>query len=208
MGSESAWFEPPAQPPRRVPIGHDWEERKGWRPPSSSQGLVFAGVSFVLVGAAVAGTIFLLSPEPAAPHHATVTPPAEISTPTTTGADLGSASASASTPEIAEPAPSASIRLGEGVTPSKPKPEETAAAPTPHAAVPRPAPHHAVATPQPARPGRQPRATTPIATPAEPASRPPPERTDLFDTPSGLEEPKAAPSTTAPAPTADPSSQF
>ena len=220
--NESAWFEPAVEPMRRVPISHDLEERKGWSPPRSSQGLVFAGVSFVLVGVAIAGTVFFLSPEQSSSHHTTVTtvapapppPPAETetSTPTTTGADLTSASASAAGPSIAAPARSVPIRLGDAVEPA-PKPKPPAAstqapptqAATPHAIAPKAAPHHVVQTHR----------TTPVPPPADlPPTRPPErtERSDLFDTPSGLDEPKPAPTTTttttAPAPTTDPSSQF
>jgi hypothetical protein len=172
-------------------------------------------VSFVLIAAAIAGTIFFLSPEP--PAHPTTTststPAGDVSLPTTTGADVGSASA--------EPSPSASasaaIRLGDSVEPPpKPKapaattPHAAAAAPKPRSTLPSAGPHHVdhvVPT----------RRTTPLPTAAEPVARPAEknDRTDLFDTPSGLDEPgRAAPSATAttttptPAPTADPSSQF
>jgi hypothetical protein len=128
---EARWFNPPSS--RMAPLSNPYETRRGYRPPPPSQGLAFAGVAMLLVGASIAGTVFFLSPaQPRSPSatgtttitNAEVTPaPAEPPTPvqTVTPNDLPAAP-----PAKAAAAPNAasarSSAHGKKVETAAPKP--------------------------------------------------------------------------------------
>ena len=86
-GDATAWLVRPA------PLLSELEERRGWRPPPASHGLAFAGASLVLIGGAIAGTVFFLTPEqprsprPASPEPATLTIEEASSRPSLDGPD-------------------------------------------------------------------------------------------------------------------------
>jgi hypothetical protein len=96
-GVEADWFASPA--PRMLPVGHELETRRGWQPPPPSRGLAFAGVSFLLIGAAVAGSFFLFAPDHKTQSH--TSEPA--STTEVTGAQIPAQPAAAA--PLDEPAP-------------------------------------------------------------------------------------------------------
>jgi hypothetical protein len=176
--AESTWFDPPAAV-RRVAGSPQWEERRGWQPPPASHGLLFAGVSFLLIGAAIGGTIFFLTPpEPPTPHR-TVDPallPVPLSLPTP---DPG-ASTTAGVVNLGSTPPA---KTSPQVAPSRPPPAPIPLQPRRLAPPTKPAEGAPPHTP-----------TLPDLDPAARAAGMAPQREDMFSTPSGLDTPP----TTAP----------
>lgn len=98
---ESQWFM--EANPTLHPIGHELEQRRGWRPPPPTRGLGFAAVSMFLIGLATAGTVFFLAPEAKRSHSPQPSTSEPTSTTTITNADVPSAQAVASTDTAALP---------------------------------------------------------------------------------------------------------
>jgi hypothetical protein len=164
---ESDWFEPGTRPPPPAyEPGHEWEDRRGWRPPRPTQGLWFAAISFVLIGAAIGGSIFFLTPEldddpsPRPVHRA----PEPATSASTTNAEVPLGAADS------EP----TMLIGD-----KDPPEAGARAKPPP-------PRAPVWTPPPKRAAPPPPAPRPMRPEIRPERRRPESADELFDTPSGM----------------------
>jgi hypothetical protein len=166
LPTEAEWFAPTN--PTLQPIGHQLEERRGWRPPPPTKGVGFAIVSVLLVTIAAGGTLFFFGPDAERPRSSsrpvsttTITnadvpsttateerAPSTTAIPTATPAELPSAPstskpASTATRATAARQPGAGVRAPGRVTTDRPAPA-TKATPATRPAPAKPAPDRAL----------------------------------------------------------------